>query len=387
MDPIDKKIIKARVSLITSQPFWGTLALRLRMRRMDDAMRAHLESRGMTPRLAVDGKSIFYAPEFVEKLTGEQLQTALAHEVSHCVFDHMARVGGRNPNKWNRAADYATNPILVNSGMAALDDIEGGWLYDPQFFGMGADQIYRMLPDEPEGDGGGGGSGNKQPLCDIILSGDPQEAKQQVDEWKLATAQAAATAQQAGKLPADLKRFVDELLNPRTDWRTQLRRFLTETAKDDYSWARPNRKMLGAHGIYMPSLYSEKMGGLVVAIDTSGSIRQEDLNIFASEINGIRTSVNPESITVIYCDARINKVVVFDAHMGLELEMVGGGGTSFIPPFDYVEEQGINPVAFLYMTDGYGSAPSHPPEYPVMWCMTTNVEMPWGERIQLDMES
>jgi predicted metal-dependent peptidase len=382
---IKNKLIKARINLLTSQPFYGTLALRLQLLEMPDALRAMFASRGLPATLAVDGKRIFYAPEFIESLSLELVQSAIAHEIGHCIWEHINRRGSRDPEKWNAAGDYVINPSLKDAGFPLGD----GWLYDPQYAGMTADQVYRMLPDRPKGGQGknpkGGGPapwGN--PLCDILDAESKKDPLMQ-DEWKIAVTQAAAAAQQAGKLPADMKRFVEEMNNPKTDWRTELRRFVTEIAKDDYSWVRPNKKMLGAHGFYLPSLYSEQIGHIVIAIDTSGSITQPMLNIFGSEIDSIRTAVKPQMTTVIYCDAEVNHVDEFTAEDVLELNMHGGGGTSFVPPFKYVEEHGINPRAFMYMTDGYGSAPSHPPEYPVLWCMTTDVRLPWGEHIDLDL--
>lgn len=63
-------------------------------------------------------------------------------------------------------------------------------------------------------------------------------------------------------------------------------------AKDDYSWARPNRMFVAA-GAYLPAMYSENMGPIDVVIDTSGSITQELLNEFGSEIKAIVAAVRP----------------------------------------------------------------------------------------------
>lgn len=386
---IKKKLTRARIDMLAKQPFYGTLALRMQMVEMPPEIRAGMQAKGMRPTAAVDGKKIYYAPEWMDKLSHEDVKTVLAHEVSHCVFEHIGRRGLRDPNKWNAAGDYAINIILKNAGFDFQG--EGGWLCDPQYADMTADQIYKMLPDMPGGGGGGGsnpggnGNGQGQAMCDI-LDGETKADPALQDEWKIATAQAAAVAHRAGKLPADLQRFIDDLLNPKTDWRTQLRRFITELSKNDYSWQRPNKMMLGEHGIYLPTLYSENMGTIVVAIDTSGSITQEMLTLFASEINAIRNDVHPEKTVVIYCDAHVNHVDEFTAEDILELKMHGGGGTDFRPPFDYIEENNLAPACLLYMTDGYGPFPDAPPAYPVMWCMTTKVEPPWGERLQLELD-
>lgn len=372
-ESVRRKLTKARIALITLQPFFGTLALRLKL----------IENNSI-PTLAVNGREILYNAAFVDKLSHEVLMAAVAHEVGHCVYEHISRRGARNPMKWNFAGDYVINAMLKSAGFTLGE----GWLYNPQWGSdMTADQIYNLLPDQPQNGNGGGLPGPGEPggpLCDI-QQGDAKEDHDLADEWKIATVQAATAAQQAGKLPGDLKRFITDLLNPKTDWRTQLRRFVTEVSNGDYSWTRPQRKML-AHGFYMPSLYSERMGEIVVAVDTSGSITQHMLNVFQAEIQAIRDAVSPQMTRIIYCDARVNHVDEFTAEDLLEMKMHGGGGTDFRPPFDLVEEEGWNPAAFIYLTDGYGPFPQLPAPNPTMWCMTTNVEPPHGECLQVDAD-
>jgi predicted metal-dependent peptidase len=369
------RIIAARINLLSTQPFFGTLALRLRMREMPDTMRLGLAARGLSATMAVDGKNIWYAPEFVDSLEFSEVEFVIAHEIGHCIYEHIGRRGDRDKNKWNFAGDYVINAMLKAAGFTYGKSM----LYDPKYANMTADQVYNLLPDQPGGEGDGGG----QPMCDI-MDGESVDDPALADDWKIAVAQAAMTAEKEGKLPADMRRFIDDLLNPKVDWKQQLRRFVSEVAKNDYSWMRPNRKML-THGIYLPGLHSERMGTLVTKIDTSGSLTQEMLTVIGSEVQAIAEEVMPEKIIVIYCDAQINRVDTFEDGEPVELKMVGGGGTSFIPPFEYVEDNEIRPMCSLYFTDGYGPFPDAPPEYPVMWCMLTDVVPPWGERLQVDM--
>lgn len=391
MTPAEKKLTRARIALITNQAFFGTLAMRLQLVPMAEDMRRSMIAKGMKPTLAVDGKRVFFDEEFINSLSHELCMSALAHEVGHCIYEHIGRRGDRDPVRWNIAGDYVINAMLKDADF----QLGEGWLYNPQWgVDKSAEWVYNQLPPSPPSGGqspgtgqpgGGQGQGNGQPLCDI-LEDESKIDPALNDDWKIATAQAATQAQQAGKLPASMKRFVDELLNPKTDWRTQLRRFITETSKNDYSWAKPNRKMLAGHGVYLPSLHSERMGRIVVAIDTSGSITREMLNIFASEINAIRADVNPEETLVIYCDAAVNKVTRFTPEDILDLEMVGGGGTSFHPPFKWLDKHDVRPVCMLYMTDGYGDGwPT--PDFPLLWCMTTDVQPGSGETIRLELDA
>lgn len=365
-----KMMTKARATLILEQPFFGTLALRLRL--VED------------PRCktcAVDGVHIFYNPEWVKDLSVPQLRGLLAHEVGHCIFEHIGRRAQRNPQKWNHAGDYVINNMLTEVGF----ELPPHGLTNPAYKGMSADQVYNLLPENP---GNGAGNGEPGGAFDDVLDGDSAgteaEHSQMKSDWQIATIQAAAAAKAEGKLPAQLERFVDEMTESKADWRAQLRRFVTERSNDDYNWLRPNRRLI-SQGIYMPSLYNEAMGEIVVAIDTSGSIDQATLNAFGSEINAIRDAVRPKLTRVIYCDAAVNHVDEFQAEDELHFKMHGGGGTDFRPPFKRVADLGAQPACFVYLTDGYGPFPDHAADYPTIWCMTTDVKAPWGENIRIEV--
>lgn len=359
------KMTLARTQLLLDHPFFGSLALRLR-----------LEPNEKIQTMSVDGKVIQYSPAWVESISIGLTRAVVAHEVMHCVLEHIGRRDGREPNKWNMAIDYAANLILTDSGF----NFEGIGLLDEKFRGMTAEQIYALLPDD---DGSCPAPGEPGGALDECSDGDPESAMIEATEWKIATIQAAGAAKAAGKLPATLERFIDVLTTPKVDWRERLRRFVTETSRDDYTWARPNRRYL-AHNLYLPSLHSETMGEIVVAIDTSGSIDQKTLNAFGSEIKAIVQAVRPSKTTVIYCDARVNHVDEFLPNDELKFKMHGGGGTDFRPPFALLEERDIRPVCFVYLTDMYGSFPTDP-GYPVMWCATSNIVGPFGETIPIEV--
>lgn len=358
------KMTVARTQLLLDHPFFGSLSLRLR-----------LEPNEKIPTMSVDGRVIEYSPAWVNEISPGLTRAVVAHEVMHCVLEHINRRDGREPKKWNAAVDYAANLILTDSGF----DFEGTGLLDEQYRGMTAEQIYAKLPD---GEGNYPGVGEPGGALDECLDGDSESAMVEATEWKIATIQAASAAKAAGKLPATLNRFIDELTAPKVDWRERLRRFVTETSRDDYTWARPNRRYL-AHNMYLPSLHSESMGEIVVAIDTSDSTKKT-LNAFGSEIKAIVQSVRPAKTTVIYCDARVNHVDEFLPNDELKFAMHGGGGTDFRPPFKLLEERDIRPVCFVYLTDMYGTFPTDP-GYPVMWCATSNIEGPFGETIPIEV--
>lgn len=364
-------LTKARANMIIDQPFFATLALRLKFVERTDI-----------PTLAVDGKHIFYNPDYILSIGLELTKSAIAHEVMHPAFDHLSRIGERNPRKWNMAGDYVINPILKDAGFR----LGNGWLYDPTYLGMSADHVYTLIPDSPGGESGEWAPDGEGEGLDQMLPGsaDPDEAEAERMEWKMAAVQAAQIAKEQGKLPGSLERFVDQIAGNTVDWRAHLRRFVTEVSKNDYSWQRPNRKYM-ALGLYLPTLYSEAMGEMVVCVDTSGSVDQPTLAAFAAEISALRDAVLPERVYVIYCDAHVNRVDVFERDDPFEIAAVGGGGTDFRPPFEWIKEHGVRPACAIYLTDMYGSFPEQPAPFPMLWCATSDVIAPWGETVKMEI--
>lgn len=348
------KLSVARSRLLLDHPFFGVLALRLQF--VEDAT---------VPTLAVDGKSIFYNPQFVDDLSDELCRSAIAHEVMHCVLDHAYRRSGHEPRKWNVACDYAVNLILQDAGLP----IGPGWLINRAYRDMSAEEIYAALPD------------NDDQSQDEIRDGTSGDAEETALEWKLATVQAVKMAQARGTLPGGLKRLLDDVLSPPIPWREALAQFMTERTKDDYSWRRPNAYY--AHtGIYLPSMDGVGMGEVVIALDTSGSVLSV-LDEFGSTVKDVLNATKPSRVHVVYCDAQVNHVDIFNRGQELTFEAVGGGGTDFRPVFTHVAENNIRPACLLYLTDMYGVFPQEQPEYPVLWCATTNVSAPFGDVIRI----
>jgi predicted metal-dependent peptidase len=369
-------VTRARATLILDQPFFGTLALRLiPVERWD------------LPTAATDGVHLFYNPAFMLALSAACRQTVLAHEVLHCVLDHIGRCGNRVYEKWAHAIDYAANLLLKD---AKFVEPPCGWLCNEAYRGMSAEHIYTLLPDPPSGWGAAGPGEPGGPLDDVLAPGIGPGAATAPDpaalsrEWTVATLSAAAAAQGYGNLPASLQRLVESKVAPQIDWQTSLRRFLTERINDDYSWARPNRHMM-VYNVYLPSLYRESFGHMVIAVDVSGSIDAPTLAAFSAEIDAFCAAIRPRKLTVIYCDAAVAGIDVFEAGDPVVLAPRGGGGTAFEPVFDAVAELDEPPAALAYLTDLYGPTNFPAPPYPVLWCCTTEREGPWGETLRISI--
>jgi predicted metal-dependent peptidase len=134
----------------------------------------------------------------------------------------------------------------------------------------------------------------------------------------------------------------------------------------------------------MPSLRSETMPPMVVAIDTSGSVNNLMVSQFASEINAIVDEVQPETVHVVYCDAAIQGVDVFEKGEPITIVPKGFGGTDFRPVFKWIEDQALTPSCLVYLTDMAGRFPEAEPDYPVLWGDTDgDYPAPWGETVRV----
>lgn len=377
---------RARVGMLIKEPFFGSIALHMELKPDNEIEFC-----------VTDGNTIKYNPTYIESLSHDEATGLVAAQVMHAAMLHPLRRNNREIKKWNKACDFATHSVLKNAGFVLPDKLQINSAYN----GMPAEHIYTLLPEEPNGGkgkqppppgAGSGGSDNSDKNGGVEDSKDSEgnggsAASQKAAEtdMKQRVAQAAHVAKQAGKLPGEIERMLGELMEPVINWAEILRRFMTEKAQDDFSWARGNRRFL-AQGLYLPSRTSEGAGEIVVAIDTSGSIGQKELDEFASEVQGIIKDVRPSKLYVIYCDARINHVDTFAPEDDVFFKLHGGGGTDFRPPFDWLEENQIVPKCFVYLTDGYGPFPEEP-EYPAMWAINNrDVVPPWGEHFVMEVQ-
>ena len=367
---IAKRIAKAKTSLILEHPFIGTIALNM-----------PTEITEAVPTAATNGRVIKYNPKFIEELSDEQVKFLVAHECMHPMLEHNYRRNGRTPLRWNKAADYVINKLLVDEGIGKF--IDGGCLDDNIYkAGNGtSDGIYNILPEEGgDGQGGGGVGGTGQDLEDG--EGSPAEVEQQAAEWKVKVAQAAQAAKMMGKMSANMERLVGEILQPKVDWREVLRRFVQKARTDVRSWSRPNRRFL-AQGMYLPSVSGETMGELVVAVDCSGSIDDRTLSEFATELRAIKEDCLPVRIHVIYFSHEVTHYESYSQDDDLNIKGHGGGGTAFSPVFGYMRDNAIEPVATIFLTDLYCDDFGTPPDCPVLWVSNGRSDAPFGEVVMM----
>jgi predicted metal-dependent peptidase len=398
-------MMHARTNLVLEEPFFGELAMRLDIFEDPTCETAW-----------VDGKRLGYNRDYVNGLTGLGQAVGLTiHEVLHCALSHQHRRDARDFENWNLACDFAIDPI----GIAAKFDIPDPTV-NPAWDNKSAEWIYSQLPRPKKGSGGSGQSGaagqqsqqasgtgsgqgqqpgsgsgkgpsggkGKKPKGGEVRDAPPDSPTEA--EWKTAVAQAAAAARQAGKLPAHLSHLVEQVLKPRLDWRAIMRRWFQEFAKADYSWAHPNRRYYDADpafSVYLPECKSLSMPPVVFAIDTSGSVSNDEVAACVAEEQSCIDEVQPEMSYLLQCDAEIQHVQEVPA--GEELGQVtahGRGGTSFRPVFDWIKEQQIEPVCIVYLTDMFPcDGWPEDPGIPTLWVsVTEGIKAPWGETLYLN---
>jgi predicted metal-dependent peptidase len=390
----------AKMRLVYTVPFFSTLLMRLKVEEADPKECKTMQT---------DMVRLQYNPEWIDRFiaTPKELMAILCHEVLHCALLHNLRRGGRDPLLWNVACDYAVNLILngeiqrlngqISWPVALLGIGDDGktqtdFLLDSQYKDMSAEEIYeklkkncltakqllQMLGNAPQ---------------DVMPAGKTaknQDEKDQAngEQWKMAVSMAAQTAKRQGNLPAGFARELGELLNPQLPWKDMLRAFMTSKTADDYTWTRGNRHFI-AQGLYLPSMKENPaMGYIAVCIDTSGSIGDNELREFWSELDAIVQDTSPERVRVMWVDSEIAKDESFGRGEELVCEPAGGGGTDFKPPFERIEKEGEYPRCLVYLTDGYGDFPDEEPPYPTFWVINNkDVKPPFGEHCTIIAES
>lgn len=347
------------------------------------------------PTAATDGETIWVGDWFCQ-LTAPERVFVLAHEVLHVMFDHMGRTKlyrdrGFGPDmlpfdakRMNAAQDYVINSILIDSKIGKMPK-EG--LYDPQYTSdMLADVVYTKLPPSEEREGGGGHGGFDQHLPKPGPGTTPAEDANR----KSAIAAAAALAKQMGNLPAGLARVIQDIIEPKKNWKELVwDMLLMHTGTDEYTWAKPRRRSLALPPhIPMPGRTGFSIGCLSVHIDASGSIGPQEQSLFVGCLSEFVTQFTPREMHVIWWDTEAfhEEIDLDGGELDLtQLHPVGGGGTSYGCVPRLLEDLGIEPDVAICLTDGYVDWPN---ESEIRWphiTVSTGKEAPFGRNVIMEI--
>jgi len=343
------------------------------------------------PTACTNGRDVMYNPEFIKSLTDKELNFVVLHEALHKVYQHMhlwKKLWKENPMLANMAADFVVNNAIHEAdGTQQVAIKPQSALFDPQYKNMTTKQIFDLLKKDNEQNGGSGQEGHDSHDWEGAEALSDEEVKETVKQIDQALRQGEIIR---GKMNGNKNRSISELLEPKVDWREQLREFVNATCKnkDKTSWKRPHKRFLG-QDIYMPSMIGESIGKVVVGIDTSGSIGNKELNEFLTEVVAICDDVSPSSIELLYWDSHVAGHETYNQGdynaLVQTTKPAGGGGTRVGCVNEYIKDKRLEPEAIIVLTDGYvendwgGNW-----DYPTLWAVTSRHNTsPHGKTIHI----
>ncbi len=378
MPKIEKKISQAKAKLLVEYPLFGTIASKLKLIKNDDIQA-----------FKSNGTTLEYNSDFFSEITLNEMEFVFANGAMHASLAHESRKNGRSGWLWQLSSDYAVNDMLVENGLERPYQAH----YSKRFHGLYAEEIYAELKDDilrdeleyeaddiddVQNDKNDQQENNQESESTKEIEQDDILSQELFEEFAKAVLE---MEEKRGELPKSLERFFDLAQNANIDWRDELRVSLERFHKDDYAQMPPNKKFLHL-GFYLPSSISQRFK-LVVAVDSSGSVDEDLLSEFLSELNFLMNTVPSYEINLLICDDKIRSHRVFYSGDILEVKVEGGGATDFRPVFEFIDRELEDTKLLLYFSDLDGVFPNKVPFYDVKWIAPKELEVPFGEVIVL----
>lgn len=355
---------------------------------------------------ATDGRDIFFNKKFLESLTSSEQNALMLHEVLHMALLHVQRRQTRDPYIWNIAADIVVNDLIKLNTSFKLPK---GAIVDDAYRDKSVEYIYEALLKDNKYKG----KKYKLSISDIQLTNEEQEnngvgnghelTEEEQEEvasyWKdkmqvLKNSDSLIQndkygSHSTGGWPAGMSREVENILEPEINWRNALWKYIGRTPAD---FDDLDRRFL-YRGLYLEGLMTDAIE-VSVCIDTSGSVSKRLIDQFVAETKGILRSYPHVKCDFFYSDCKLSGP--YDINQAEQIPILhGGGGTSFIPFFKYLEKNNSNNFGThklsIYLTDGYEAFPNWIPSNPVMWLVSKDGEetknFPFGEVVRISTES
>jgi predicted metal-dependent peptidase len=356
---------KIQLMLYPDSVFYTTLAYSLKQS-FDDSI----------PTAATNGTVIKYNTKFFMDLNPDERIFLMLHEAMHCAYLHIIRGLNCDKHLFNIACDHVINLQLIERGFKMP---KGGYA-DAAYTDMSAEEIYKILIQLP-----------KPPPQD--MDGDLQECDAPAElverEMQDIVMRAALKSQMAnekpGAIPGEIQIFLNKLLAPKLPWHRILQKYLLTFAKNNYTFRKPNKRHFPKY--HLPSLYSEQLIDIAIAVDISGSVTDADFLRFITETQSIMKMMKPEKITLIQFDTEIQSVTqIRNVRELMAVNFIGRGGTSITPVLEWAD---INkPQLLLVFTDGYFRFYDQVTKVKTLWLINDNKTFtaPFGKVIHYSME-
>lgn len=339
------------------------------------------------PTALTDGQNKYYGKTFIEGMNRKQLRYLVLHENGHVAYKHCVLPLYIELNKkfghqiCNVAADYVVNGLIeeMDPEFKFVERPTDSVLVDKKYQGMSYVQVLQQLlkekeqnPDDPRFQEGNGF--DEHVLSPEDLS--PQEREKlekMIDDANRQGELLVRKMRGDGKGGRDVFGTAQER---QTNWKDALIDFIQTTCQGDENsrFCPPNKRLL-ASGFVMPSHFSETIGELVIACDTSGSMYPYYPLIFG-EIARVCENVRPEKVRVLWWDTEVAgdqefKPDEYDQIAKL-MKPKGGGGTVVSCVAQYMKEKEIKAKALIMLTDGYIESDFVLPELPILWGLVEN---------------
>lgn len=387
MKNIQDLVSKTTKNLIFKEPFYGLFLIGINKEYNEKIPTAGVSKHGIGIQLTIN-------PKFYLDLSEDHRFGLIKHELLHIAFGHLITRDKYSDKKlFNIAADLEINQYILESNLP-----EGGLLLSsfpelnlPRKAGT---KVYYELLQQAQEDG-------TSPSLDNLM--DKMDGSSQYDHstWndfdelpeadkKLVQKQiehqlkesAEQTEKRSGNIPGELADLIKRLLHiepPKFDWKAYLRRFIGNST---VSYTKKLRRKYNKRYSGNPGLKIKFKNHILVGVDTSGSVNNDELKEFFSELTHMHKTGH--KITIAQCDTRLNSVKEFKPRQDWEIH--GRGGTSFQPVIDHFNENKRNYTALIYLTDGEAYSPENCPAN-TLWVLssvsTMNNELP-GQVIKLN---
>ncbi len=367
-------LTKAKSQLTSKHPYFGMLASRLKH-----------EENSAIDYFASNGKRFIYNPAYIESLHMDELFFILTNCVMHHILAHNQRKLNRKGVLWQLATDYAINNMLAKNKLK----IPKGANYNKEYKNMYSEEIYEILKVEFAEQNGTSSYDDAQNLANFVKEkgGDSSIFKnfekmeeKEEDEWDYAASLAKEVGNKNSSTPLGLERFAKKIKANDIDWKFELYNAINRHMRNNYAFMPPNKKHI-YRGVALPSLTSDTLS-LIIAIDTSGSIREDILGAFIGEFKSIMQNFPAVSIELLIADAKVHSHHTFMGGEEMDFPLKGGGGTDYRPTFEYIDANIPMSSMLLYFTDGEGIFPRIPPAYEVIWALSQNKnKIPFGKKL------